>query len=194
MAQLRAATPAAGVVYFASLGESSALAGNRVDLITVAQAFHWLDQPRFYSEVDRVAAPGAALAIWGYGLLRTAPAIEAIIHQFHNHTVGPYWSAARQLVVEGYRGFELPIEEVTAPPFAIAAALNLPDLLGYLRTWSAVGKFLEVHRRDPVAELAPELAAHWGDPATPQEITWPLFVRAGRWKPERRAIRAEGAT
>ena len=39
-----------------------------VDLVTVATAFHWLDFPRFYGEVRRVAKPGGFLAVWGYKL------------------------------------------------------------------------------------------------------------------------------
>lgn len=181
-AQLRAAARARRVAYLVSLAESSALRSGRVDLITVAQALHWIDLARFYAEVDRVAAPGAALAIWGYARLRVSPAIDALLRRFHDETVGPYWSVERRLVEEEYRGFAIPIQEVTAPPFAIEAELTLADLLGYLRTWSAVGKYLSVNRKDPVEDLAPELAASWGAPATARRVVWPLFVRAGRWQ------------
>jgi hypothetical protein len=180
--QLRAAPRTAGVHYLASLAESSALALGRVDLITVAQALHWLDRPGFYAEVDRISAPGAALAVWGYGRLRVAPEIDAVIDRFHDETVGPYWPAERWLVEAGYRGFDIPIDLVAAPPLAMTASLTLPEVFGYLRTWSAVGKYLAVHGRDPVEQLAPELAACWGAPESRREIGWPLFVRAGRWR------------
>ncbi|HEV8149604.1 MAG TPA: methyltransferase domain-containing protein [Gemmatimonadales bacterium] len=179
--QLRLATRLPGVCYFAALGEANALAAQRVDLVSVAQAFHWLDHERFYAEVDRVAAPGAALALFGYGRLRTTAALEAMINRFHDETVGPYWPAERRLVEQGYRGFTIPIEEVPAPLLAIEGNLSLPELLGYLRTWSAVGRYLAVHGQDPVEALAAELASEWGKPATPRKIVWPLFIRAGRW-------------
>jgi SAM-dependent methyltransferase len=183
--QLRAATRTTGVYYLAAVAESSPVRSRAVDLISVAQAFHWLDWPRFFEEVERIAAPGAALAIWGYGRLQAEPAIAALINRFHDETVGPYWSAQRRLVEEGYRGFALPMEEVTAPPFAIEAQLGLSELLGYLRTWSAVGKYLQMLGQDPVESLEPQLAAVWGDPAARHPIRWPLFVRAGRWRPDR---------
>jgi hypothetical protein len=170
------------VGYLASLAEANALRSGRVDFVTVAQALHWLELPRFYAEVDRVAGPGAALAVWGYALLRASPAIDALIQRFHDETVGPYWSAERKLVVEGYRSVEIPIREVPAPVFAIEAELTLAELLGYLRTWSAVGKYRSVNGRDPVEELEPRLAASWGAPSTARRIEWPLFVRAGRWR------------
>jgi methyltransferase family protein len=182
LAQLRAARRAPRVGYVASLAESSALAGGSVDLATIAQALHWLELPRFYAEVDRVAAPGAALAIWGYARLTAPPGIQATIRRFHEETLGPYWPIERKLVEEGYRSFQIPIREVVPPPFTIEARLNLPALLGYLRTWSAVGNYIRANGRDPVAELEPELAAAWGDPAVLQPIVWPLFVRAGRWR------------
>ena len=178
--QLRAAGRTAGVLYFGALAEASSLAAGRVDLITVAQAFHWLDRPRFYAEVDRIAAPGAALAVWGYGRLRIAPALDAALNHFHDVTVGPCWSAGRKMVDEGYRGFEIPIAAASPPDFAIEAELSLPDLLGYLRTWSAVGKYLEVRGEDPVTGLVPQLEEAWG-PAPQRRVVWPLFVRAGRW-------------
>jgi Methyltransferase domain len=181
LTQLRAARREAKVSYVAALAEATPLAARQVDLVTVAQALHWLDLPGFFAEIDRVAAPGAALAIWGYARLRAAPALDALIDRFHDETVGPYWSSERKLVDEGYRSFQLPISEVSAPPLAIEATLTVGELLGYLRTWSAVGKYQSVHGRDPVAALEPELAACWG-PAASRRVVWPLFVRAGRWR------------
>ena len=179
-AQLRAADRGE-VGYVASLAEASALASGEVDLVTVAQALHWFDLPRFFSEVDRVAAPGAALAVWGYGRPRVSPALDAVINRFHDQTVGPYWPTARKLVEDGYRSFQLPIDESVAPPSRIEADLTLPELLGYLRTWSAVGAYVAARGHDPVEVLAPELGARWGAAST-RRIEWPLFVRGGRWR------------
>ena len=38
-----------------------------VDLITVAQAIHWINLDLFYPEVERVLKPHGVLAIYGYG-------------------------------------------------------------------------------------------------------------------------------
>jgi SAM-dependent methyltransferase len=183
LAQLRAATrlPAGQVGYFAALGEASPLAAHRVDLVTVAQAFHWLELEHFYAEVDRVLAPGGALAVWAYGRLLADAPLEAVIDRFYDETVGPYWPSERSHVEAGYRHFGIPIEEVRPPDLAIEAKLSLPELLGYLRTWSAVGRYVAARGHDPVAALAPELADHWGDPAAARNIRWPLYIRAGRW-------------
>lgn len=179
-AQVRAADRVGNVHYLAALADASALAPGRVDLITVAQACHWLDRPRFYAEVRRVAAPGAALAIWGYARLTAEPEIAAILEGFYDGTVGPYWTPERREVEREYAGIEIPIDEVTSPSLAIEARLSLGGFLGYVRTWSAVGSYITANRRDPVEEFAPALAAVWGDPETRRPIAWPLFVRAGR--------------
>lgn len=39
-----------------------------VDLITAAQAAHWFDLNKFFSESLRVLKPGGALAVYGYGV------------------------------------------------------------------------------------------------------------------------------
>jgi ubiquinone/menaquinone biosynthesis C-methylase UbiE len=49
--------------------EQSGLADASVDLVVVAQAFHWFDQPRFVDEALRVLKPGGILAVWSYGLM-----------------------------------------------------------------------------------------------------------------------------
>ena len=181
-AQLRQAERVPGVHYVAALAEASALCARSVDLITVAQAFHWLTPERFYAEVDRVAAPGAALALWGYGKVSCAPAIDAALSHFHEETVGPYWPLARKLVDRGYRGFEIPIAETPPPRLAIEAVMTLAELLGYLRTWSAVGRYQMARGQDPVALLQPELSRLWGDSQRRRRVRWPLFIRAVPWR------------
>jgi SAM-dependent methyltransferase len=179
--QLRAATRVPGLHYVAALGEWSALAAGRVNLVTVAQAYHWLDHPRFFAEVDRIIAPGGVLAVWFYGSLRTTPAIDAALAGFYNGIVGPYWPPERVHVDTGYRLLPLPIDELSAPAFAIEADLSLQQVVGYIRSWSAVGRFVAKRGYDPVDTFAAELAPLWGNPEATQRIVWPLTVRAGRW-------------
>lgn len=180
-AQLQAAEWHPGVHYFAGTAESSAIRSGTVDLVTVAQAFHWLDQPRFYAEVSRIITPGGALAVWCYATLIAGPEIDAVITRFYGETVGPYWPYERIHVDRGYLHFQMPIDEVPMPPMAIQGTLSLPTLLGYIHTWSAVGRYIAANGHDPVEELRHQLGAVWGDPQTPRPITWPISMRAGRW-------------
>ena len=180
-AQIAAATRTSGALYFAGSSEASALAEHRVDLVTVAQALHWFDRDRFFQEVSRIIAPGGAFAAWSYGVLRATPAVDRVIARFYGETVGPWWPPERALVENGYRDIAIPIAEAAPPPYSVAASLTLEELLGYIRTWSAVGRFIAERGYDPVPELGEALAPVWGEPSAPCRITWPLTVRAGRW-------------
>lgn len=182
--QLRAAEVAPNISYCVCLAESASIAGATVDLVTVAQALHWLDQAAFLAEVERVVVPGggAALAVWGYGRLRAASPVEQMVWHFQEATVGTYWPPGRRQIDEEYRRIVLPVSETKAPEFAIEAMLTLPELVGYIRTWSAVGRYQADRGHDPVALLEPELRGVWGNPDQARKITWPLFIRAGRLK------------
>jgi len=182
MAQLRVRTRAPGVHYLAEQAESSALAAGRVDLVTVAQAYHWLDHQGFHAEVDRVVAPGGALAVWCYGKLEATPEIEGALAAFYDGTVGSYWPAERVHVERAYRHFEIPIDEVPAPRISIEAHLTLAQLLGYVGSWSAVGRFIAANGFNPVLELSQTLGSLWGDPDSTQRMSWPISLRAGRWQ------------
>jgi SAM-dependent methyltransferase len=181
-AQVKAADRSTGVRYFAALGESCAIAPERIDLVTVAQALHWIDRERFYRELDRVMAPGGALAIWTYGIFRSTPDIDAVVGRFYQHTVGSYWPAERAHVESGYRTIDIPIAQVSPPPFRIEERLTFDELIGFIRTWSAVGRYIAALKTDPVVQLEQDLHAVWGDRDTPRLLVWPLSVRAGRWR------------
>ena len=66
-AQISNATPHARIDYEVSAAESTGLPGRSVNLVTAAQALHWLDSTKFFAEVRRVLVSRGAVAIWGYG-------------------------------------------------------------------------------------------------------------------------------
>ena len=159
--------------------EASGLPDHCADLVVAAQAAHWFDLPRYWQEVARVARPGALAALVGYGLMTVDPAIDAIIVPYHNETLKPYWPAERWLVVAGYDHVAMPWPAVPAPPLAMTADWSLPQLVGYLGTWSGL-KAAEKAGRDFLPEIAARLAGAWGDPASPRTVRWPLFLRLAR--------------
>ena len=52
-----------GIPCFNSCGEATGLSNSSVDLITVAQAFHWLDEDSFKLEAQRILRPNGLTAI-----------------------------------------------------------------------------------------------------------------------------------
>lgn len=179
-AQLAYATSHPRVEYSVALADASGIPSGTVDLVTVAQALHWLPRERFFAEVRRVAAPGGALAVWCYSELTVDATVDPIVHRYYAETCGPYWAPERALVDAGYRAIEIPIDEVEAPPMSVTADMTLDELAGYLRTWSATRKLAAATGRDPVVEVFDELLACWGTPTARRTVRWPLHVRAGR--------------
>jgi SAM-dependent methyltransferase len=180
-AQVAAAAPHPRIAYRVAPAEASGLPAASVDLVTVAQALHWFDLDAFYAEVRRVLRPDGALAAWSYGVLDVeGTVVNPLVQHFYHVTVGSYWPPERVHVERGYRTLAFPFAEIAAPPFVMEARWNLPQLLGYLRSWSATGRFMAATGEDPVTDLNGQLAPLWGDADRRRRITWPLAVLVGR--------------
>lgn len=181
--QIARARPCAGVEYRVAAAEVPALPAASADLVTVAQALHWLDHDRFYTQVRRVLRPRGVIAAWAYTLARapgagTAP-VNAVIQSFYEE-MAPWWPPERAHVESGYRDLPFPFEPVPAPEFHMHGRWSMDRLLGYFGTWSAVLRCRRDTGRDPLRPLARRLAGAWGDPAAAQDIRWPVALRLGR--------------
>ena len=179
-AQVRAATRHPRVCYGVAQAEAVPFRSGTFDLITVAQALHWLELPVFYAEARRLLAPGGAVAVWTYGRQRVDDGdIDAVVDQYYGQIVGPYWPPERRWVENGYRTLRFPFAEVpvASPPMSVSWTLD--ELLGYIGTWSATARYRSATGVDPLPDLADRLAAHWGDRAARRRIEWPLSIRAG---------------
>ena len=54
--------------YRVAPAEATGLTNHSCDVITVAQALHWLDLDAFYPEARRVLKSGGVLAVWSYNV------------------------------------------------------------------------------------------------------------------------------
>ena len=178
--QIAAAEPREGVVYRTAPAEDSGLRSDSVDLITVAQAAHWLDLDAFYAEARRIARPQAAIALITYGVLHLDGEPDRHLQHFYYQTIAPYWPPERRHVETGYRDLPFPFAEIEVPPQEIEMHWTLPQLIGYLNTWSAVKAAERALGSNPVDIVAQQLAEEWGDPQSRRRVTWPLTIRAGR--------------
>jgi SAM-dependent methyltransferase len=136
--QVASAEPHPRVEYRVAVAEASGLADHSVDLITAAQAAHWFDLTAFSAEARRVGRPGGLLALITYGVSEIDPDIDPVVQHFYEDVVGPYRPPERRHVEDGYRSFDFPFEEITAPPLAVVVNRRAADLIGYADTWSAV--------------------------------------------------------
>lgn len=151
------------------------------DLVVAAQAAHWFDFSAFCDETMRVLRPGGIGTVWSYGLVEIDPAVDVIVHRFHDETLAADWDPGRHHVVEGYRNLCFPYPELDAPAFTLARRWTLDELADYLSTWSGLARHRRRTGHDPLPATLDELAAVWG--AKPRNVRWPLTLRAVR-KPQ----------
>lgn len=166
------------IEYHVRRAEDSGIAENIVNLVTVAQAVHWFDADRFADEVIRVCTRESVLAIWGYGLLECEPALDRLIRRLYTDILKGFWDPHRELVDREYADLQFPFTEHDSGRYLIEKTHTVDSLLGYLRTWSAVFKYLKHHGKDPVHLIEDDLTALLGDQQTVTRT--PVFLRI--WK------------
>ena len=179
--QLLQAIQVDNVRYIIALAEHSALASSSIDLITVAESLHWFDITAFLSEAHRVLVPGGILAIWNYGNTHINEEIDSIVSRFKDNFLAPYWPAeAKRADVSNY-AFPDPFVELPLPvTFEIEMFWSLPELLGYMRSWSAVERCIGVTKTSPLNRVHGQLGNVWGSPNAKQRVRWPMTVRVAR--------------
>ena len=169
-----------GVRFLQASAEESGIETGSVDLVTVAQAIHWFDPELFCIEVDRVLRKGGVIAAWSYGLLRITPEIEGVVNHLYGPILDRFWPPERKLIEEGYRDIEFPYKKIDAPEFSMTSSWNLADLTGYLNTWSAVKRYIQQRKNNPVELVFDDLSAAWGEPEKTYQVGWPMTVLAWR--------------
>ena len=167
------------VEYRVAPAENSGIESKTIDLIMVAQALHWFDLDRFYTEVQRVLKNNGVFAASAYNLLHVEPAIDEVVNRYYYEVVGPFWPPERKLV-EQFADLPFPFHEIDASNFEITAHWNLDHLLGYLRTWSSTQRFIAARGIDPLKQITDDLCSAWGKAGQKRSITWPLTIRIGR--------------
>lgn len=178
--QIALAVPVSNVEYRVARAEASGLPSGAVDLVTVAQALHWLDLDAFYTEVRRVTVPQGVIAAWCYGYCHAGADLEGMLREFEEETLGPYWDPRRQWVIDAFRTIPFPFVDVPMPRLELRMRWTLRELGAYLSSWSAVSRFRLERGEDPVAPLLERMERVWRSPDQPRDITWPLGLRVGR--------------
>jgi len=179
-AQLDEAPAHPRVEYRCVSAEASGLPDRSVALVVAAQAAHWFDWPRFVAEVERVAAPGALVALVSYGILVVDGAAGAEIDRYYHGVAGPCWPPGRHHVENGYRDLAMPWPAVDAPPIEMTAAWTRDELVGYVTSWSATARLVKAQGTGPFDAFSAALAAAWPDEGERRLVRWPLLVRLAR--------------
>jgi ubiquinone/menaquinone biosynthesis C-methylase UbiE len=151
-----------------------------VDIVTVAQAAHWLDLPEFYDEVRRVVRPGGLISLITYDTVEASHPVRPLLAQFYSEVIGPYWPAERKHVETGYRLLAFPFDEIATPAMTMRSSWTFKELIGYIDTWSAIRNCEAIRGRQPIELFFTELEQLWGDMDIRREFSWKLSMRVGR--------------
>jgi SAM-dependent methyltransferase len=176
--QIKQATPHPRVKYHCRPAESCDLGDNTVDLVTVAQAAHWLDLEKFYPEVRRVLRKSGILALWCYGISTVNEQVDACFHHLYESILGPYWPPERHLVENGYAQLEFPFDAMATPNFELSMQWSCDQYLAYLRSWSASQRYQQDQGKDPVSQIETDLRQSW--PTRPTTVHWPISMKVAR--------------
>ncbi len=170
------------IIYRTEPAESTSIPSHSIDLVTIAQALHWFHFEEFYQEVRRVLKKEGIIATWCYRLPSFSKEMDEAILFFHSDTLGDYWLAENRMVEQKYATIPFPFETIEAPIFYIRKKLSFHGLIGHIRSWSALQKFMRENNEDPVPAFEKELLKIWGDPEEEKSASWKLTLKVGRNK------------
>lgn len=183
--QIAHARPHVAVTYSVAPAEESGFPDASFDLVSVAQALHWFELPRFWREVSRVCRPGALFCAWGYAWPVVGPALEDALVAPVRRALEPFWAPNNAILWRGYQVHEIgfPFDNLPTPELAIEVRWTLDELLRYLRTWSAYKHSAADPRATAALLDAEHDAKRLVDPAEVLTVRMPLSIRAGRVHP-----------
>lgn len=176
--QVENALQAENIFYSVQPAEKTAFDDNQFDLIVTAQAIHWFDFDKFYSEAKRTAKENALICVVGYGRMEISEQIDQIITDFYENVIGTYWDKERKYIDENYNTIPFPFHEIQTPNFVNTLQWPLEHLIGYLNTWSAVKHFIKQNEYNPIDKLQAEIGKYWSKEET-KEVKFPLLLRIG---------------
>lgn len=177
--QLALAKNKANIEYIKCAAEQTPLPANSIDLITVAQAYHWFNFSAFEAEVRRVGKPGSVIAIWAYNLPTTDNKfVNTILEKFYKIITDPYWDPERRYIDEEYTSVPFNYTVILETKLSMNCRWSANDMAGYLGSWSAVQHFIADKKYHPFKLIADELNRHW-KPDEIKEVSFPLFLKCG---------------
>lgn len=193
------------VTWHLSAVEDTGLPSGCADLVTVAQAMHWFDSPRFYQEAHRLLKPQGTLVVFGYDaayitnrpymvdqdeLGRAHAATQLFNSCYYGPPVGEHWDERRRHIDSHLSGLEprAPLfwhqqDSVGKHALTMTKAMTPEQISGYVRTWSAYTTYMKTRpagEPDPAVRLITDLARLYAvaadDPQFTLPVSWPLFV------------------
>jgi SAM-dependent methyltransferase len=178
--QIANAVPVRNVHYSVQRAEATTFSPQTFDAVCVAQALHWFNFDEFFTEVRRVAKPGAIFCAWGYDWLRISQDFDRAFQESILDVVAPFWAQQNGILWRGYADVRLPFERIFLPPLQIESHWNFHQVMAYVRTWSAVHRCEAKSGLSFLVNAEQRLAPLWGPPEVERLVSMPLHTLAGR--------------
>jgi SAM-dependent methyltransferase len=176
--QIESASQHDKVTFRQAPAENTQLDDGTADIITVAQAAHWLDLDSFYIEAKRIARPGCILALISYGVpMLEGRELQERFKQFYWTDIHEYWPEERKHVEDGYSSIAFPFEELGFPNLEIELNWSFEEFASYVDTWSAVKRAKQLGDSVRWNAALREIKAVWGSSEIPKRISWPITCK-----------------
>ena len=160
---------------------------NSVDVVTCAQALHWLDEKAFYSEVDRILKLKGVIAAYGYGNVEPKhEKCRALVTQFYHGTLKAYWADRRKCFEDYFiKDFKLPYAKFERYNFYSDVEMKLPDFIGYINSMSSYCNYCKHHPgttvlNDLEQDLHEELDSDVSKELVSMKLQFPIFILLGQ--------------
>ena len=178
--QIEKATFKENIEWLVYPAESTPFAENTFDLVTVAQAYHWIKWKEFRNEVRRVCKNNAVIAVWLYYDHTTGDKrIDKVVRDFYENVTRPYWDYERKYVEELYATVAFDYELLPFKNFEINLHWQREDLLGYISSWSAIQKYIKVNGHSPIPIIEKEINKLWPQ-GEKKQVIFPVYLKLGR--------------
>jgi ubiquinone/menaquinone biosynthesis C-methylase UbiE len=179
-AQIEKATLKDNIEYLVCPAESTPFKENTFDLVTVAQAYHWIKWDEFRKEVTRVSKPRAVIAAWTYNRNKIGDKkIDDAILSFYENITKPYWDYERKYVEELYATVEFDYELLPVKQFETILNWQREDMIGYISSWSAIQKYIKTNGYSPIPIIEEELNKFWPEGEV-KKVNFPIYLKLGR--------------
>ena len=155
-----------------------------VDLLTCAQAWHWIDPTHLYREASRVLKPKGCLAIYGYGNVQLInKECNELVSSFYWSTLKGYWHQNRKHINNLYTEVKLPYLVTERHDITSAMTMEVPHFIGYVSSWSGYQDYCEKNPGNKALEELQEKITgilQQSQSNMELEISFPVFVILGQ--------------
>lgn len=168
------------ITYSVQTAEKTNFAESQFALITVAQALHWFNLEPFWAEVHRVIKPGGIFAAWCYSYSTVSPEIDTMIQELVLDRIENYWLPQNQLIINEYGDVDFPFTLLEPQEaFLIEQSWTINQFFDYLKTWSAMKRYIAEVGDTYIKEAQQEIAKIWQDNVI-KSVRMPIGLKVGR--------------